>query len=341
MYFTKIDNRQGSILIIALWSLCLLTTFVVYSGLIVRQKLNLVGRLNTREGLFFMGESGVNTGILELRKKDTSDSYYALNENWSNSPGAFKNVALSSGSFTISYSYVEEGTKKLRYGLMDETSKININKADVKVLSRLLEVAADLNDQRALSLAHCIVDWRDVDSFFSHPQYGAEDSDYKNLKAPYEAKDADFEVIEELLLIRGMDEEVFGKIEDFITVYGEGIVNINTAPRTVLLILGLSRGLTTKILQFRKGDDSMSGTFDDNVFSSISGIVLDITVDDLLSTSEVEELTNLVSNGIFITKSSDFMIKCLAELNNKDERSEITAIADQDGFIRYWRQNYY
>ena len=38
--------------------------------------------------------------------------------------------------------------------------------ADVKIMARLLEKVAGLDAQRALSIAYCIIDWRDADSFF-------------------------------------------------------------------------------------------------------------------------------------------------------------------------------
>ncbi|MFC1645929.1 general secretion pathway protein GspK [Candidatus Omnitrophota bacterium] len=336
----KGDYKRGSILIIALWSLCLLTTFVVYSGLAVRQKLSLIDRLDSRDSLHFMGEAGVNAAILELRRKDQEDGYYALNEGWSNSPAIFDKAPVGLGSFTIGYSYDEGSAQKARYGLLDETSKININKADAKVLTRLLVGAAGLNEQRALDLAYCIIDWRDSDSFFQHPQYGAEDGDYKGLNEPYEAKDADFEVKEELLLIRGMNREIFNNIDNFVTIYGEGVVNINTAPRQVLLALGLRGGLVEKILSFRKGDDLAAGTYDDNVFSGTGSIVPNMTQVDLLSASEVGELTNFISGDTFTTSSTDFTVKCLASLKTKKETSEVTAVVSYEGFVRYWWEEY-
>jgi len=333
-------NNKGSILIIALWSLCLLATFVVYSASIVRQKLNLVGRFESRDSLHFIGEAGIDTATLELKRKDPQDVYYALNEGWSNNPAAFDKFPVGIGTFTISYIYGEGNAQGITYGLLDETSKININLADAKVLTRLLENAAGINEQRALNLAYCIIDWRDADSFFQHPQYGAEDINYRALEEPYESKDSDFEVTEELLLINGMDQEIFNKIKDFVTVYGDGKVNINTAPGYVLLALGLSSGLVTKILNFRKGDDLSIGTFDDNVFTNTGSIIPEMSQGDNLSSSEIGELSKFISAEVFVTKSSDFMIRCLASLNTKKQTSEIEAVVNSEGLIRRWQEDY-
>lgn len=328
-------------LIVALWSLCLLTTFAVYSGLTVRQKLNFIDRLNKRDSIHFIGKAGINSAILELRRKNNQyDNYYALNESWSNNPSSFQNRSVGMGSFSISYDSGEDNDRGLKYGLMDETGKININTADAKLLARLLEKVARLNEQRALNLAHCIIDWRDKDSFFQHAQYGAEDSDYRNLDEPYEAKDSLFEVKEELLLIIGMNQEIFEDIEDFITVYGEGKVNINTAPREVFSTLGLSDGLTQRILSFRKGEDQIVGSFDDNVFTNIQTIMPEISKYEGISSSEIAELSRFIEQEVFVTSSADFMIRCSARLNTSEQTQEITAVANQEGFIRYWQEVY-
>jgi type II secretory pathway component PulK len=244
------------------------------------------------------------------------------------------------GSFTVSYDFKEGDFGSTRFGIRDENSKININKADIKVLSRLLEIAAGLNDQRALSLAHAIMDWRDKDSFFQHPQYGAEDSDYKNLDEPYEAKDSDFEVKEELLMVIGMDPGIFEDIEDLVTVYGEGKVNINTAPQNVLLALGLNDSLVQKILLFRKGEDMIAGTFDDYVFTSTATVISEISKEEGVSSSDISELSRFIESEIFVTTSSDFMIKCTSRLKTKNDTAQITAVASKEGLIRYWREDY-
>lgn len=334
------DARKGSVFIVALWSLCLLTTFVVYSGLTVRQKLSFIDRLNKRDSMHFIGEAGVNSAILELRRKDVEDNYYALNEAWSNNPSSFKDRSVGVGSFTISYVCGEKNSQEARYGILDETGKININTADAKVIARLLEKVARLNEQRALSLAHCIIDWRDKDSFFQHPQYGAEDSDYRNLDEPYEAKDSEFEVKKELLLIIGMDQEIFESIKDFITVYGEDKVNINTAPRQVFLALGLSDSLIQKILLFRKGEDQIVGSFDDNIFTNTATIMPEISKYEGISIGEIAELSRFIEREVFVTSSTDFMIICSAKLNTSEQTAEITAVANQEGFIRYWQEVY-
>jgi len=224
------------------------------------------------------------------------------------------------------------------YGLQDEERKINLNTADVNVLKRLLEITAELGRRKAEELAYRIVDWRDNDSFFQHPQYGAEDSDYKSQKYSYEAKDSDFEVIEELLLIKDLNQEVFDKIKHFVTIYGDGKVNINTASKQALLALGLRNYVAENIILFRKGGDLIAGTGDDDIFLQESTIVPRLSQSFDLSPSELESLSNLVAEGKFTVKSENFMIQSIAKLNHLKGQTTIVAVVDRTGKIKYWSE---
>jgi type II secretory pathway component PulK len=247
---------------------------------------------------------------------------------------------MEGGSVTVGYSYLEDGVPRMRYGLQDEESKMNLNKAEEKVISRLLETVAGLSGDEALELAYRIVDWRDADSFFQHPLYGAEDSDYRDLSTPYECKDEPFEVLEELLLVKGMDREIFDQIKDFITVYAENALNINTVSPEVLQAYGLSESLIKKILSFRAGQDKIEGTVDDNVFTQAGEIVARLSQGYDLSPSEVAELSNFTAQVNPVTVSEYFMIRSQGRLLKKNQEAQIDAVVSGGGQIRYWREAY-
>jgi len=331
-------QQQGSTLIIALWSLLLLTIFAVQLGVIVRQKLTLVHRLDSRDNLYLIAEAGVKQAIVQLRREDDMFAADFLGERWSDRPDMFEKIPFGKGSFTVSYPHRDGDYSRVMYGLQDEESKINLNKADVDVIMRLLETAAGLTRWEAEELAYCIVDWRDKDSFFQHPQFGAEDSDYEGMKNSYESKDSDYEVIEELLLVNKMDQEIFDKLKHFVTIYGEGKININTASKEVLLALGLTGRAVEDILLFRKGGDMIAGTGDDDIFLQPATIVPRLSQAFDLSPSDVSALSNLVSAGKFVTKSENFMIRSVSELDHLEGQTTIVAVADRTGQIKYWRE---
>lgn len=90
----------------------------------------------------------------------------------------------------------------LKFGLIDESSKLNLNTATYDMLIKLPNMTAEF--------AASIVDWRDSDSDITPS--GAENDYYMTLRPAYYCKDAPFETLEELLLVRGATFEL---------VYGE------------------------------------------------------------------------------------------------------------------------
>ncbi|MBW1840040.1 MAG: general secretion pathway protein GspK, partial [Deltaproteobacteria bacterium] len=95
----------------------------------------------------------------------------------------------------------------------DEGSKINLNwvakeaKKNRKLLTDILEKSCGLEGEKRDTIADSIIDWVDKDS--AHLLNGAEDDYYESLEDPYECRDGNFVVTEELLLVRGVTEEIY------------------------------------------------------------------------------------------------------------------------------------
>jgi len=333
-------NTQASILIIALWSLCLLSTFAVILGYEIRQKLTLVQRLEERDKLYLIAEAAVNKTIIQIRKENQNPkNYYALNDPLSNAPRAFQGIEIGDGTADICYNYDGQSAQGvIRYGALDEEGKININEIDLPVLERLLGIVVDSDQTQAQELAVSIIDWRDKDSELSNPSAGAEGRYYRSLEYPYKAKDAKFEVLEEVLLVEGMTEDIFTKVKKYITIYGDGKVNVNTAPRAVLLALGLSGENTDKILNFRYGNDGLEGTADDNIFDDPSGIASRLNKTYPLGDAEILQI-DTISERYLTTSSHYFMIEARAQLNNRKNTARVVCIVDEGGKILYWQES--
>ncbi len=344
---------KGSILILTLLVLTVLSVLSLNLGFAIRQKLNFLQHVETNNKLHFIAEAGVKKAILELKKEHIIlKNFYHLNEFWSNNPIAFKEIQVGDGAFTVGYIinnnfYVDSVAKNefdsgetplMQYGLVDENSKINLNNSDMEVFKRLFQNVVFLSDELAEELAYCIIDWKDEDSNFQHPSYGAEDSYYRNLEYPYEAKDSDYEILEELLLVKGMNKEIFDKIKDYVTIYGQGTININTASAEVLSALGLSDGLIEKIMSFRYGMDSELATFDDSFFTSASKIITQLKSVVPLNSSEIMQLEILISKDKLDVTSENFMVKSAAKLDKKNLDYQIIAVVDSEGKIKYWQE---
>ena len=315
-----------------------MSAFAVILNYQVRQALFLANRLDQKDKLRLIAEAGVAQGIMEL-KNDPERTFFSLDDSWSNNPGAFQNVQVGDGEFSLTYNYFDKSSGLIQtgYGCVDEESKININKADLKILERLFKVVLSVDDVLAQELAACILDWRDADSELAIPVGSAEDFYYSGLSFPYAAKNSAFEVLEELLLVKGFSDNVFEKIKDYVTIYGEGRVNINTASEVVLFALGLDEDLANKIILYRTGKDGIRGTLDDNVFVANSEIVPRLSQAYPFSVSQIEQLNGVAVLSLSVS-SDNFLIRATAKLNARNSLT-VTSVVKRNGKILYWRQD--
>ncbi|MFH1640548.1 MAG: hypothetical protein ABIA66_01155 [Candidatus Omnitrophota bacterium] len=330
---------KGSILLIALWSLCLLSTFAVILGYGVRQKIMLASRLDERAKLSLIAEAGVKRAIAEV-KKELAKEYDAVNDYWSINEEAFKDVFLGDGRFSIYNEYINDksGLIEGRFGLVDEERKININNAQLEVIKDIFRFVLAIDETSAQELAASIVDWRDGDSELSIPSGSAEDGFYDDLKYPYEAKDASFGSPDELLLVKGITPEIFEKIKDYVTVYGTGKVNANTASKPVLLSVGFRQDIADKIITLRAGDDGIWGNADDIIFDSPSSVAFKL--DQFYSLGEAMfGQVSAVCDLYLSSSSSCFTARSIASLKNKKGKRIVLSVFDKEGKILYWRES--
>lgn len=132
-----------------------------------------------------------------------------------------------------------------------EDGLVNINDAQSRQIASLLQqCGVGLGVERD-TVIDSILDWRDKNR--EHHLNGAEEDYYRALDPPYSCKDGRFDVVEELLLVKGLREnprlfhggEVDGEarpgLRDLVTTYTEDNrkPNPSTAPQEVREALGL------------------------------------------------------------------------------------------------------
>jgi type II secretory pathway component PulK len=333
-------SSRASVLIVVLWSLCLLAVFAVILGQTVRQKLALVGRIEERTKLHYIAEAGAKKAIAQLRTQEQK-GYDSFGDSWADNSAIFADINVGDGDACVSYDYFDDLSKawQTKYGLVDEERKINLNLAAQDVLERLFRIVLAMDETHAQELAFAVIDWRDEDSVSFSPSDSTEDFYYTGLAYPYEAKDAKFEVFEELLLLKGMNERMLQVLKDYVTVYGNGKVNINTASYSVLVALGLSDDIAKMIIAFRCGEDGEAGTADDSVFDANANIVPLLSQAFRMNASQVASLSNIAA-GSLTTSSSNFTVKSKAKLFNSRAAYEVTCVVNREGKIFYWQENY-
>ncbi len=163
-----------------------------------------------------------------------------------------------------SYS-VKIGDRNCEIFISDESSKINVNKITDGTRANFVTFLTSFTFKMDITIAETItdslLDWIDADDF--HHRNGAEKDYYLSLPSPYEPKNGDLETIEELALIKGFSSQVFEKLRDYLTIYGSGKININTASKAVLLYVPLvTPDIADAIIQHRT-KEGMINNLDD------------------------------------------------------------------------------
>ena len=269
-------KNRGVILIAALWIVAILAVFAVSVGRRSAISLKLISYDADSLKAYFIARAGIMRVLAEKNleyESGLSLDIDALSESWANNKELFDNKSFGSGTYTVGYNYEEESSDEsppILYGLMDEQSKISINSATKETLANLIG-SLDIDETEAEEIAAAIIDWRDEDSkALSEDGFeGAEDEYYQALTNPYYCKSAAFDNIYELTAVRGIEPKLLNKLTNYITTYGDGKVNINTAGEVVLDALFGPEfpNLSMKIIRFRRGGDDIIGTSDDRWFS--------------------------------------------------------------------------
>ena len=363
----KIRRQKGAILIVSFWVLLILSMLVIGLG----HKLSLEIRLthNHLDSLkaVYIAKAGIQRALAERLKALRSQSGIdadAFNKSWFNNKEIFKNVKLGEGAYTV-----ENFQMPGLYGMCDEQCKININTASDDVLRALIgPVSLKQGGADAKRITASIRAWRgDSDGGTLSILRTEDEAYYQAQNPPYRCKGSEFAAIEEILLIRGITPELFyGKDGDgdsiigpeeegfgkYITIYGNGAVNINTAPRPVLEAV-LDAEIADYIDNFRLWPEGRIGSSwfvaqglsADTSDYKIKNIY-DVEPDPALGTDLTrnylwKKLQTAKQNNVIGVKSSGFRINGAAEVKGIKKSIEAVAVFDENTDIykfKYWHQ---
>jgi general secretion pathway protein K len=251
--FARVTGSQrGIVLLLVLWILSILMVIAMSFSFITRT--DAYSALAFKEGVEnkFLAEAGVERGIMELVYRSVNKGQTVTLEGMGllKTDGRVYNGQLGDGSYL--------------YRVTDESGKININAltdASGIVMKNLL-INSGVSTENADVIVDSILDWKDPDDL--HRLNGAESDYYLSLPNPYRAKNANFDTVEELLLVRGVTPEILygdGEKQGMIrhlttspeTSFG---INVNAAPREVLMAIpGMTAALADLVIADRESDD--------------------------------------------------------------------------------------
>jgi general secretion pathway protein K len=321
---TPAANDRGVALLVTLLVTILIVTvvFEIFRVGTRAARAGAYGRDSVRATL--LAEAGTAVARLALREdakedaKNSGGGIDTLDEFWSRPAPP---IEMGDGTINVT---VEDEERKINLNKLMRDLGNDEDKDRVADFRRLLEVLG--LDQ---AIADAILDWLDRDD--NTRPGGAESSYYLSLPYPYKAKNDLFDTIEELRLVRGVTGEVFEKIKPFVTVRSSGLVNINTAPREVLMSLSGAK------------DAGVSGDIDEGVANEI---IEHRKENPFLSTADVKFtpfLTSLYNQGqgfrsLITVRSQYFHVRSAGDLFGTTRAVDAVGIrSGNDIQWRYWR----
>lgn len=270
-----IDNRgreKGFFLIFALWFFLALSLFCLGLGfrtLIATQRTKMF--LNKTRA-FYLAVSGIKLARKVLQEdKDRKTDH--RQEDWAK-------LIEEKVLFT-------SPRKEARFSVMieDESARLNINYTNAPTLKTFFE---EKGIEAPQEKADCILDYMDINPFSRSP----EAFDCEDVK---QVKNEEFSTPEELLLVSNFTKEDYKRVENFITVFGDRKINLNTVSEDLLTVLVEGEDLRDKILEVRLGTNDLPGDEDDGYFGGEEGETMPPGLSHLFTTNS--QVFRIISEG--------------------------------------------
>lgn len=300
--------RSGSALIVALWTLLILSLLIASFAFDMHIEAGITSFYRKRLRSQYLARAGVEYAKLVLAQSHKVKE--EVQDEEMDEETYIRALHLSRGMGVSGLSR-ELGQGTVNVDILPEQGRRNVNSMADEDWIEMLDQAGVPQDKWD-ELVQCFRDW--IDEGDEHLLLGAESDDPFYVQRGYKCKNAPVDTVDELLLIKGFSPSLlYGGPSDFVegetlagiapllTVWGDGKVNVNTATTEVLLTIpGLEDFDVEAILQARLGLDGEPGTKDDG-FKTVDEVIstLGITdprVRDRITTSE-RRFVRVVSIG--------------------------------------------
>lgn len=277
---TSASRRSGSALIIAIWTVALLSILVLSFSFDAILEGRIATFVRHRQRVNYLTQSGTAIAemLLEKQLKVSATSVATAEEDRWKAPA----LRIKRGQTAIIDEPLGDGI--IHVEIIPEQSRWNINKlcnsaqgggsankksgqsgqplGQYDLVWEQIFKTAGLPEEMIPDLIDCWNDWTDLDSNISG-RNGAENEYYKleedpktnEPRIPYTARNGPIDTIDELRLIKGFvpaildggvlnpeekrpDQQIVVRgIKELFTTYGDGKINVNAAPREVLMTI--------------------------------------------------------------------------------------------------------
>jgi len=230
-------GERGIALIVVLLVIIIIVAVTVQLNYGTRSDVYEAANFSDGIRLTYIAKSGFNYGIAWLLVDKTVQD--TLTDEWAD-PHRISDKSeelFSGGGFEV---VIEDESGKIPINKLVQGNTVNQFIRDMMI--RLLkEPPIALDPKQAEDIVDAMKDWMDADGDVTGG--GAENTYYHSLTVPYDVKNGPLDSLEELLMIKGVTEQIYYGTEEspglrrLLTIYSDGKININTAPRRVLRVL--------------------------------------------------------------------------------------------------------
>lgn len=282
-----LKDNKGMALILTILIISLIVTLTLQLNTSMRS--NLHAAMNLRDGLMLacIARSGFDGALAVLYEDALAGNVDSLRETWAHLgtlSGHFGSL-FDEGRFVVE---IADHSGRIQINkLVDEAGKYNEDQKGL--LMRFLNSPEfGLDPREVENIVDAIKDWIDPDS--ETTRFGAETTYYEALETPYPCKNGPFEFVEELLLVRGITKGLFygsGErpgISRYLSPYGDGKININTADPLVLGALSdqIDHDMVEDMIAYREDEDNELS--DSDWYKKVPGMT-EVTIPETLLTT--------------------------------------------------------
>ncbi len=242
-------SRRGVALMLVLWLIIVLGTIATGVVSATRVEANSVANFRTRAAARYAAESGVAAATAHLAALlDAARSPVEQAQLFRDLDGEFAELRD-----------VSLGTARFGVTVVDLNARIDLNSTDEVTLLGFF--AQFVGAPAARRLVSALGDWKDLDDR-ARPE-GAEAADYARIDSRFRPPNRSMRRLDEVTRIAGFTDSLASAIAPYVTVDGDGKINVNTAPEPVLsAIPRLGRDGARAVLSWREGGEVFGTTAD-------------------------------------------------------------------------------
>jgi general secretion pathway protein K len=293
-----LKDNGGVALILTILIISLIVAVTLQFNTSMRSDLH--AAVNLRDGIELgcIARSGFQCALAVLYEDANDNEFDSLHEAWAYTKAisSYSASIFEEGRFVVEITDLSGRIQINQLVTPQDGGTWGYNEKQKQLLKRFLSSEEfDLESEDVDDIIDAIKDWIDQDD--NQTEFGAENSYYQSLEPSYSCRNGPFRELEELLLVKGITKELFygttekPGISNYLSVYGDGRININTADPLVLASLhdDIDEERAQEMVAYREDEE--------NVLS------IDTWYQDALGTREI-----IIDTGLITIESTYFEI---------------------------------